>query len=710
MTTPNRGRARFGILVPFTNTNLEPDMALMCPAGVSMHFARLGGYDADEIPDEDQMAGLGTSDIDDPLALLHGARPDVILYGCTSATLSIGPDFDRDLAARIAAHSGAQTVTAAGALVNALKSKSLGIGQIGFASPYVPEINDRAVAFLASEGIETVSRADVTETLDNEGQGALPPAAVADLARRADSSQAQAIVLSCTDMRSVEAIAEIEAELGKPVVTSNQAMMYQATRLTGIADPMPGYGQLLGGGDDMNQHLNPVARTGADQFAPIAAFVLDPNLTVPPSALRHTATLLIDTLGVAAGATGLQVARIARDHAVDFHAAGCPEMSAPLLFDGRRVSLTGAAWALATQIDNLDGHDGYNPTKGHIGCAVVPALFAFAERHPDLTGPQALTALAMSYEVAARAGQALHATVIDYHTSGAWNALGVAALGCRLEGTNAEVLRHALGIAEYHGPRSQMMREIDNPTMLHDGSGMGALVGTSATFMAMRGFTGAPAITAEAPEVAGFWADLGSNWTVEDNYIKPYPSCRWGHAAIDAVRKLREDHKLTADQIEAVEIRTFDEAARLYAGMPATTTQAQYSLHFAVATMLQYGMLAPSHIEGDGLRDPAVAALVPQITALATKAHNARFPEGRWSDVQITLKDGRVLQSGDVPASGGPGAWRSDADVEAKFHSFTQGVLPPDRARAIWAMRDALLDPGIKLSQLTNLIKSEGNA
>ena len=51
-----------------------------------------------------------------------------------------------------------------------------------------------------------------------------------------------------------------------------------------------------------------------------------------------------------------------------------------------------------------------------------------------------------------------------------------------------QVLRHALGIAEYHGPRSQMMREIDNPTMLHDGSGMGALVGVNAALLA----SGAP--------------------------------------------------------------------------------------------------------------------------------------------------------------------------------------------------------------------------
>lgn len=243
MTCPSRGRARFGVLVPFTNTNLEPDMGLLRPPGVSLHFARLGGYDADAIPDEDQMAGLGASDLAEPLRLLQGVRPDVILYGCTSATLSHGPAFDRQLAQTIAAQSGAKTVTAAGALVHALKS--LDIARIGFASPYVPGLNDRAIAFLASEGIETVSRADVVGRLDNEGQGAMSPDEVAALARRADSPQAEALVLSCTDMRSVEAIDRIESALGKPVVTSNQAMMFQAMGLAGIADPLQGYGQLL---------------------------------------------------------------------------------------------------------------------------------------------------------------------------------------------------------------------------------------------------------------------------------------------------------------------------------------------------------------------------------------------------------------------------------------------------------------------------------
>lgn len=243
--TQSRGRARFGVLVPFTNTNLEPDMALLRPDGVSMHFARMGGYDQDEIPDAAQMHGLGAADLDEPLRLLQGVRPDVILYGCTSATLTHGLDFDRALADRIKTCSGAETVTAAGALVHALKA--LRVERIGFASPYVPAINDMAIAFLAGAGVSTVARSEVDATLDNYGQGAMDPDAVFDLGLAADHSDAQALVLSCTDMRSLETIARLEQAVGKPVISSNQAMMFQAKQLAGIGDSHSGYGQLLEG-------------------------------------------------------------------------------------------------------------------------------------------------------------------------------------------------------------------------------------------------------------------------------------------------------------------------------------------------------------------------------------------------------------------------------------------------------------------------------
>ncbi len=224
MTYETRTRAKIGVLVPFTNTNLEPDMMLMRPPDTTVHFQRMGGYDADKVPGSDQMAALGAADIRHDLRMIAGVRPDVVLYGCTSATLTHGPGFDAGLAAQIKAGTGAVSLTAAGCLMTALKA--IDAKKVGFSSPYLGAINEQAIVFLNKNHIETVKCADINRELDNYGQGELTPDEVCDLALKADHPDAQAIVLSCTDMRSVEAIEQIEAAIDKTVVTSNQAMMF----------------------------------------------------------------------------------------------------------------------------------------------------------------------------------------------------------------------------------------------------------------------------------------------------------------------------------------------------------------------------------------------------------------------------------------------------------------------------------------------------
>jgi len=408
-----------------------------------------------------------------------------------------------------------------------------------------------------------------------------------------------------------------------------------------------------------------------------------------PHEAKHAAALMcLDTLGVAAAAAPMEAGRIARDTAARLYACADPSFEAPMLFDGRRVSLAGAAYAAATQTDNLDAHDGYNPVKGHIGVAVIPALLALAEQAEPISGDEALALITLGYEIAGRAGLALHATVSDYHTSGAWNALGVAALAARIRGLSPGQFREAIGIAEYHGPRSQMMREIASPSMLHDGSGWGAMAGISAAILAEQGFAGAPAITVEADEVADIWADLGTRWIMTDQYVKPYPICRWAHAPIDGVRELMMENSLTHDDIREIRINTFHEGVCLFQGIPETTATAQYSVSFAVAVQAVHGRIGLEHVSGAGLRDPQVIGLIDRIRLFESEAHNATFPHTRDADVQITLHDGRILDSGLVHARGGSERPMSQADIIAKFGEFAGPVLGDGRAAAL---RDAVL-------------------
>lgn len=406
------------------------------------------------------------------------------------------------------------------------------------------------------------------------------------------------------------------------------------------------------------------------ELASVLAFTHDATFAdLPDETVRLGRRLLLDLLGVAAAGSKTELSRIIRDHAVAQFGAGPGAKSAPILFDGREVSPAGAALAGGMTIDSIDAHDGHRLTKGHTGCGLLPALLAFHAAEQIDDWDEFLAALVVGYEVGTRAGIALHATVPDYHTSGAWIAVGCALVGARTLGLDAATTAEAIGIAEYHGPRSQMMRVIDHPTMLKDGSGWGAMAGVSATYLAADGFTGAPAITIDSPEVTDFWGDLGSTWLIGDQYLKQFPVCRWAQPAVAAAHGLMTAHSLAAADVAAVDVMTFHEGARLAVRHPTTTEQAQYSLPFPVAATIVHGEVTP-HTVTAGLDDEAINRLSAAIRIVEDDAHNAAFPAQRFARVALTLTDGRRLESPDTEAPGDPHTPLTDDDVMAKFRLY----------------------------------------
>lgn len=387
-------------------------------------------------------------------------------------------------------------------------------------------------------------------------------------------------------------------------------------------------------------------------------------------AVYHAKRCLLDLIGVAAAGSTTPLSGIVREHVVNQFAAGSG--SAPLLFDKRRVSPVGSALANGMTIDSFDAHDGHPVTKGHAGCGAIAGLLALSDTR--VGGAEFLADLIVGYEIAIRAGLALHATVADYHTSGAWVALGVAAIGARRMRLSTSATREALGIAEYHGPRSQMMRCIDHPTMLKDGSGWGAMAGVSAALLARDGFTGAPAITVEGDDVREFWTDLGTRWTITEQYLKPMPICRWAQPPIEAARQLLDEHPIDAGEVESVAVRTFHEASRLATPEPQNTEQAQYSLPFTLAAFLAKGMVGPAEIGGQALTDREILRLSRAVRLIDNPEHSAKFPDERWADLTLTLKDGRVLRSKPAEARGNADNPLTDGEVSEKFHSLMRAA------------------------------------
>jgi 2-methylcitrate dehydratase PrpD len=416
-----------------------------------------------------------------------------------------------------------------------------------------------------------------------------------------------------------------------------------------------------------------------------------------------------DILGVAAVGSTTEISTITKMIA-DRLWRSSPEIGAArMIFDGRPVSPAGAALAGAFTIDSIDGHDGTSPCKGHAGSAVFPALLSVADSLRSsgrpLSGQELMVALTVAYEIAYRAGLTLHGTVPDYHTSGAWTAVGVAAGVSRLLGLTREQIRHAAGIAEYHGPRSQMMRCIDFPTMLRDGVGWGAPTGVMAAYMAELGFTGAPAITAEGDTAEPWWRDLGQAWRiVEDTHYKPYPVCRWAHPSIDAARDLMRDNNLASTDVARVRIQTFHYAVRLAGHNPKTLDEMSYSIAFPVATMIVRGKIGPRELAPEVLEDKEIRR-ISNATELVETEHYTRISVGkRWADVTLFLKDGREIMSEPRTPKGDRDNPMNAGEFHDKYATFTAGLIDGGRADEMEAMAlsfDAL--DGDDLSRLIDL-------
>ena len=228
---------RVGLLLPSSNSQIEPEYYAVMPPSVGVHFARLPLV---EVSDAD----FARQD-DDVLAqslLLATAHVDVILYCITSASFFIGLDYDARLKARIETATGVPALTAARTVVDALRT--LNVRRLALATPFRPDGTARAQTFLEANSFDVVAAEGIGYS-DNYSIASIELETVRDLVRRVDTNDAEAILIPGGNMPCLAIAEEMEAELGKPVVTTNQAGIWALLRHLDIKDPVHAAGQLL---------------------------------------------------------------------------------------------------------------------------------------------------------------------------------------------------------------------------------------------------------------------------------------------------------------------------------------------------------------------------------------------------------------------------------------------------------------------------------
>ncbi len=229
---------RLGVIALQSDETIERDMRFLLPQEVDLFVSR--------VPSDEEVSAATLAAMEGHLSAAAGLFPgagrmDAVGYGCTSGTAQIG-------VATVAAKVQAATDTAA--VTQPLSSllaacHALGVKRVALLSPYVAEVSGRLRKALSEAGIET----PVFGSFEVATEATVVRIAPRSLEEAAQSlmagAQVDALFLSCTNLRTMEVIAPLEARLGKPVLTSNQVLAWHMMQLAGVRPPAHAPGRLF---------------------------------------------------------------------------------------------------------------------------------------------------------------------------------------------------------------------------------------------------------------------------------------------------------------------------------------------------------------------------------------------------------------------------------------------------------------------------------
>lgn len=356
-------------------------------------------------------------------------------------------------------------------------------------------------------------------------------------------------------------------------------------------------------------------------------------------------------------------------------------------------SIEGDAFLLAALSHITETDDLHRASITHPGCVVVPVALTLGRAH-NRPPPAILDAVLAGYEAMIRVGEALGpAHYRIFHNTATAGPFGSAAAAATLLGLDEEQWVWAFGSA---GTQAAGLWQFNaDATMskpLH--AGHAAEAGLKAALLAGNGFTGAERIL-EGDR--GFFRALcpdptpervlaeAPGWKLPETSIKPYPSCRHTHPAIDAALRLR-DRICPATAIGAIEIESYPAALDLTDNAnPESTAAAKFSIQFCVAAALVRGRPGLAAFEGAGLSDPVVRGLLGRSTARTAPDLAANYP-ARWG-ARVTVRgDGAEWTESQATASGDPEDPLTDRELEAKARDLlTHGGLSRDQVERWWA-------------------------
>jgi len=431
--------------------------------------------------------------------------------------------------------------------------------------------------------------------------------------------------------------------------------------------------------------------------------------TLPIEVRERVKALALDLVGIAlrarneAESTGPMIAAAAR--------LGMAGGACTVIGDAAGYFPPGAAMLNGTLAHSLDFDDTHAPASLHPSAPIVPAALAAAEM-TGADGRAAIAAIVAGYEVQIRLALALDpAAHYDrgFHPTATCGAFGAAAAAGRLLGLDPEGIAHAFGIVLSMSAGS-MQYLVNGAWTKRSHVGHAAMCGLIAATLAREGYKGASEAIegkwgflhayAPAADAAKVVDGLGSRWETLKIAVKPYPSCRYGHAPLDGILALARQNGIRAEEVEEVVVGLPEPGWKLIGDpepakqAPKSVVDGQFSMAFCAAVALRSGGFGWDDYARH-LGDPATLELCKRVRAWVDPRAQADFQKNMSGSVRIKTRRGRYETYVQV-AKGEPENFLSAAELRAKFDGLAGPYLSARR-------RDELAGALLSLEQAKDI-------
>jgi 2-methylcitrate dehydratase PrpD len=427
-----------------------------------------------------------------------------------------------------------------------------------------------------------------------------------------------------------------------------------------------------------------VSNAAKDVTKSLANYIVKARFEDFPDRVRkEVGRSLLNWMGVTVGGSRHQTVDIAIAAVQPF--AGPQQAS--LFGRKERLDIMNASLINGISSHVLDFDDTDLKTAVHPSAPVLPPLLAMAELRP-VNGRDFVTAMVVGFEAECRIARAVQPAMgeIGWHATGAAGVFGAAVATGKLLGLDEDRMCHAIGLA---ATQPVGIREMFGSMTKSFHPGRAAQNGMLAAFLAEKGFTS----SLRGIEAKRGWANLvstkhdlrviaeglGENYEIYRNSYKPYACGLVIHPVIDGCVQLRNEYKLTADQIDSIDVDINPIVMELTAKKnPKTGLEGKFSVFYVAALAIVAGKAGESQFTDQAVADPVVGSLQQRVQATIDKS----ITEDQ-ARIKIRLKDGRVLERFVAHVIGSVENPMSDTALQEKFTDLCGGILTGDRMRQL---------------------------